>query len=146
MDQGDAASEYLKRVFGGTGEGLALQVLTGTQAMAEISLLRHLVARGLNGRKPNTSPDDELAANKVFASLVADVHSDWNHMADSTRRVLATRLMLAMSTAEAAGDTPFISIPPGLARELIAVAAVLRTSTRPVYPPHPHTGSESLWP
>ena len=130
MDQNDAASEYLKRVFGGTGAGLVLQVLTGTQAMEEISLLHHLVRRDACKSPPATTHEDGVLAAKAFAALVANLQGDWGEMSNATRAALAKLLMLAMSTAARAGDEPFISVPPGLAREHFAVAASLRASTR----------------
>lgn len=130
MDQNDAASEYLKRVFGGTLDGLTLEVLTGTQAAAEINLLHNRVWRDVGKPPPATTHEDEVLATQAFASLVANLQGSSGEMSNATRAALAKLLMLAMNTADRAGSAPFMAAPPGLAREHFAVAASLRALTR----------------
>ncbi len=130
MNQGDAASAYLQRVCGGTGEGLALEWLTGTQAAREIHVLHNRVRREVREPAAAATAEDHAQAAQAFAALVENQQGNWLDISNSARKELADRLMAAITEAEAAGDQPFIGMPPRLARELWPAAAVLRTEAR----------------
>lgn len=130
MNQGDAASAYLQRVLGGPCEGMELQVLTGTQAAAEINVVHNRVSREVRQPVASATEADKAQAAQAWDALVENPQSNWLDISNAARAELADRLMAAIGAASAVGDQPLIAMPVHLARGLWPIAALLRLEAR----------------